>query len=75
MTGRMNGKYYFCGQSPRHADFHADLFPACLLFHYGVLFLNCSQSVLSADNEQWLIHTVGNYLFQEVKVNSELIAL
>ena len=71
----MKGKYYFCGQSPRHADFHADLFPTLLLFHYGVLFLNRSQSFLSAGNEQCLTHAVGNYLFREVKVNAELITV
>lgn len=71
----MKGKYYFCGQSPGHADFHADLFPTLLLFHYGVLFLNHYQSFLSAGNEQWLTHTVGNYLFKEVKVNAELITV
>lgn len=71
----MEGKYYFCGQSPRHADFHADLFPALFLFHYGVIFLNHSQYFLSVGNEQWLIHIVGNYLFKEVKVNAELITV
>lgn len=69
----MKGKHYFCGQSPRHADFHDDLFPA--LFHYGVVFLNHSQSFLSVGNEQWLIHIVENYLFKEVKVNAELITV
>lgn len=66
------GKILVLWPEPRHADFHADLFPTLLLFHYGVLFLNHSQPFLSAGNEQWLTHAVGNYLFKEVKVNAEL---
>lgn len=74
----MKGKHYFffffffCGQSPRHADFHADFFPILLLFHYSILFLDQSHSSLSAGNELWQTHTIGNYLFKEVKVKAEL---
>lgn len=72
MTGRINGKYDFCGQSPRHADFQTDMFLILLLFYYGVLFLNRSQSFLLAVNEQRLTHTIGNYLFNEAEVNADL---
>lgn len=74
MTGKMKGKYYFCGQSSRHVNFHDDLFFTLLLFHYEVLFLDHSQS-LSPDKEQWLSHTVGNHIFKEVKINAVLITV
>lgn len=73
MKRRMKGKYYFCGQNPRRADFYAGLFPTFHFSYYCVLFLNHSLYFLSANNEQWLRHTVGNYLLKELKVNSELI--
>lgn len=75
MTRRMKGKYYFCGQNPRPADFYAGFFPTFHFSYYCVLFLNHSSYFLSANNEQWLRHTVGNYLSKEVKVNAELIFL
>lgn len=69
----MKGKYYFCGQSPRPADFSAGLFPTFHFCYCCVLFLNHSPYFLSANNEHWLTHTLGNYLLKEVKVNAELI--
>lgn len=72
MTRRMKGKY-FCGQNPRSADFYAGLLPTFHFCYYCVLFLNHSPYFLSANNEQWLTHAVGNYLLKKVKVNAGLI--
>lgn len=49
------------------------LFPTFYFCYCCVLFVNHSLYFLSANNEQWLTHTVGNYLLKEVKVNVELI--
>lgn len=50
---------------------------ACFLLsifcYYCVLFLNHSPYFLSANNEQWLTHTVGHYLLKEAKANTEII--